>query len=104
MTGLTDRVLSYLADCVPNMVVAELKTLATNVTVAAGSTSPSYNIPTKSGYKIAAVTPLVNQPWWGWYTASIGMSNNVPSSVYFRNTHTSAHTNNFYAYVTYIKK
>lgn len=104
MTGLIDRVLNYLADYVTNGIVAQMCTLATNVSVGANNTSPSYSLPTKPGYKVAVVTPIVTGSYWGWYTASVSAASGVPNAVYFRNGHTSAHTNSFYAYVVYVKQ
>ena len=98
--GIIDQAMDYLAD----QIVVEMKTLATNVSVSANSTTSAYTIPTKSGYKIAAVTPIVSGAYYGHYFATITHTSNVPSTIYFKNTHSSAHTNSFYVYITYIKE
>lgn len=100
MRGLIDQALSYLSD----QIVCEMKTLATNVTVSAGATAGAYTLPTKSGYKIGAVTPIVTGGYYGYYYPSITMQNDKPTLIYFRNTHTSAHQNSFYVYMMYIKE
>lgn len=103
MTGMLNRVLNWLADYIPNMIVTEMITLATNVSVAANSTTPSYTIPAKSGHKIGSVTPIVTGSYWGWYNSTVSGASGQPRSIYFRNQHSSAHTNSFYVYVTYVK-
>ena len=103
VTDGAGNTLSAVAASVP-VIAVETKTLATSVNVSANSTTSSYNIPTKSGYTIAAVTPMVTGSYNGQYFAAITTSdNNVPTSLYFKNTHSSAHTNNFYIRVVYIK-
>lgn len=103
VTDGAGNTLSAVAASVP-VIAVETKTLATSVNVSANSTTSSYNIPTKSGYTIAAVTPMVTGSYNGQYFAAITTSdNNVPTSLYFKNTHSSAHTNSFYIRVVYIK-
>lgn len=103
VTDGAGNTLSTVAASVP-VIAVETKTLATSVNVSANSTTSSYNIPTKSGYTIAAVTPMVTGSYNGQYFAAITTSdNNVPTSLYFKNTHSSAHTNSFYIRVVYIK-
>lgn len=98
--GVIDQALDYLAD----QIVCEMKTLATNVNVGAGANTSQYTIPSKTGYKVGAVTPVVTGSYWGHYLAIFGAQNSKPTYVYFKNTHTSAHTNSFYAYVMYVKE
>ena len=103
VTDGAGNTLSAVAASVP-VIAVETKTLGTNVNVAANSNSPSYNIPSKTGYTVAAVTPIVTGGYNGHYFAAITSSNNsIPTSLYFKNTHSSAHTNSFYIRVVYIK-
>jgi hypothetical protein len=103
VTDGAGNTLSAVAASVP-VIAVETKTLGTSVNVAANSNSPSYNIPSKTGYTIAAVTPIVTGGYNGHYFAAITSSNNsIPTSLYFKNTHSSAHTNSFYIRVVYIK-
>lgn len=104
VTDGAGNTLSAVASALSSLIVVETKTLGTNVTVSANSTTSSYNIPSKTGYTIAAVTPMVTGSYNGQYFAAITTSdNNVPTSLYFKNTHSSAHTNSFYIRVVYIK-
>lgn len=103
VTDGAGNTLSTVAASVP-VIAVETKTLGTNVNVSANSNSPSYNIPSKTGYTVAAVTPIVTGGYNGHYFAAITSSNNsIPTSLYFKNTHSSAHTNSFYIRVVYIK-
>ena len=103
VTDGAGNTLSAVAASVP-VIAVETKTLGTNVNVSANSNSPSYNIPSKTGYTVAAVTPIVTGGYNGHYFAAITSSNNsIPTSLYFKNTHSSAHTNSFYIRVVYIK-
>ena len=104
VTDGSGNTLSTVASALSSLIVVETKTLATSVTVSANSTTSSYNIPSKTGYTVAAVTPIVTGGYNGHYFAAITSSDNtVPTSLYFKNTHTSAHTNSFYIRIVYIK-
>lgn len=104
VTDGAGNTLSAVASALSSLIVVETKTLGTSVNVAANSNSPSYNIPSKTGYTVAAVTPIVTGGYNGHYFAAITSSNNsIPTSLYFKNTHSSAHTNSFYIRVVYIK-
>lgn len=104
VTDGSGNTLSAVASALSSLIVVETKTLGTNVSVSANSTTPSYNIPSKTGYTIAAVTPMVTGSYNGHYFAAITSSDNtVPTSLYFKNTHSSAHSNSFYIRIVYIK-
>lgn len=104
VTDGSGNTLSGVASDLSSLIVVETKTLGTNVSVSANSTTSSYNIPSKTGYTIASVTPIVTGGYNGHYFAAITSSDNtVPTSLYFKNTHTSAHTNSFYIRIVYIK-
>ena len=79
--------------------IAEVVTLAENVTINAGATSSNYNIPQKTGYDIANITPLVGGAGWGFLTGICGTN----GTIYFRNSWTSNVTATLQLRILYIK-
>lgn len=67
-------------------------------TVQANGTTQQLSIPKKDGYEVFSVTLQVSGEYYGHY---FGVVNG--SAVYFKNTHSSQHTNSFSANVIYKK-
>lgn len=85
-------------DMLNSTFVREVITLAENVTVTAESTTDSYSIPDKTGYSIAAVTPMVSGAYYGVYSSALN-----GNTMYFKNNSNASHTNTFKAIVLYMK-
>lgn len=64
----------------------------------ANGTTQQLSIPKKDGYEVFSVTLQVSGEYYGHY---FGVVNG--SAVYFKNTHSSQHTNSFSANVIYKK-
>ena len=64
--------------------IVENVTLDQSVVISSGGTTSPYNIPQKTGYAVAGVTPFVQGSGWGNISAICSTNN----TIYFRNNAT----------------